>query len=510
MRGKTESGKFFSSPYTSKNCSDCMVCADNTREDVFSHPFHLVKIEAVELRFCQKIPISRRGLLLILWVVLSVLFSGNIGFCQDGSTSFSRQPSWNAGEPSATFVIRPDQKRRMDAYDEQPFPSENGGPVALSPLEGSAASLQQPYRSIDQAFHDAPRRWMPSHFETASLVPQLTYSFDSREWVERYPEALRYDHDAFSSGHVSPVGASLRESLFSVETVPAAPMVAHNVRVSSTEKREPIDLTPNPVYAKHLKHADVCGVVVVQSNFPLTEIRTLLHEIELLQRDLNQYMAVPAPKEKIELSLFKDEASYIRFLKDVFPKAPLDRRALYIKETGKPGVLLVQRTKDFEIDLRHEMTHAVIHASIANVPIWLDEGLAKYFEQAPDERSAKNPYLKYVRFHAKFGAVPSLSRLEKLELIGEMGSREYRDSWSWVHFLIHHSPQTHRLLAGYLQLLASLPEQPSDARRKDKIQIPPLGQYITDVVKDPKGKYLEHFRTWAVDARNEEQSKVGK
>jgi len=236
----------------------------------------------------------------------------------------------------------------------------------------------------------------------------------------------------------------------------------------------------------------------------LTEIKTLLYEIELLQRDLNQYMAVPVPKDKIELCLFKDETSYLRFLKDVFPKAPLDRRALYVKETGKPGTLLVQRTKDFEVDLRHEMTHAIIHASIANVPIWLDEGLAKYFEPPSEERASQNPYLKNVRWNVKFGVVPSLARLEKLEFIGEMGSREYRDSWSWVHFLIHHSRQSHRLLAGYLQLLATLPEQPSDVKKNEKTEIPSISPYITDLVKEPKEKYLQHFRTWAVESKNGE------
>ena len=31
-------------------------------------------------------------------------------------------------------------------------------------------------------------------------------------------------------------------------------------------------------------------------------------------------------------------------------------------------------------DLRHEMTHAYLHSVVPDVPLWLDEGLAKYFE----------------------------------------------------------------------------------------------------------------------------------
>jgi hypothetical protein len=250
-----------------------------------------------------------------------------------------------------------------------------------------------------------------------------------------------------------------------------------------------INLTPS--YTTKLKYAEVYGVVVVQSNFPLTEIKSILEEIKQLQIDLNLYMGVPAPKEKIELCLFRDEKTYLKFLQEVFPNAPRDRRALYIKIDNKPGTLLVQKTEEFEIDLRHEMTHAIIHASIATVPIWLDEGLAKYFEVPIKDRAEKNPYMKQIRWNTRFGAVPSLTRLEKLEHIGQMGSREYRDSWAWVHFLIHHSPQSHRLLAGYLQLLATLP---AETKEHDSDQIPSLTPYLESVIRNPKEQYREHFQ----------------
>ncbi len=447
-------------------------------------------------------------------MVLGLLLLGRIdGFAQDGNVSFAPpSPQWNADEPSATFVVR----KVAEPTDIQLFSSGEQTPVASSypPIP-----IQQPYAHVDHGLNRA----VPSNSASRQNLPpgaHSTYSFDSREWAETYPTypvAGNAGLDSFSSNQVTPSEGNttplnappyqapvLHVSNAQPANTVTEQKVASNIRiVDDTVKKEPapkLDLQPNPKYSKYLKYADVCGVVVVQSNFPLTEIKPLLREIELLQRDLNLYMAVPAPKEKIELCLFRDEASYIRFLKDVYPKAPLDRRALYVKIDKQPGNLLVQRTKDFEIDLRHEMTHAIIHASIPTVPIWLDEGLAKYFEPTPEERATKNPYLKQVRWNVKFGAVPPLNRLERLEFIDEMGTREYRDSWAWVHFLIHHSPQSHRLLAGYLQLLASLPEP--EAGKKAKI--PPLGLYINDVVNNSKEKYLEHFKTWDVELADDE------
>jgi hypothetical protein len=265
-------------------------------------------------------------------------------------------------------------------------------------------------------------------------------------------------------------------------------------------EKPPINLSPT--YQKRLPHVQTCGVVVVQANFPLTEIATILEEIHQLQYDLNRYIGVPEPKEKIELCLFKDEDSYSRFLREFFPKAPTDRRALYIKLEDKPGTLLVQKSKDFEIDLRHEMTHAIIHASVSEVPIWLDEGLAKYFEVPPKDRWRSNPYLSRVRSDARFGIVPSLDRLVRLETIDDMSAKEYRDSWAWTHFLIHRSPETHHLLAAYLQMLATC--SPQDEENTGSVLgrfpltqrrslTPSLKLYLDDIVSNQREAFKEHF-----------------
>jgi hypothetical protein len=190
------------------------------------------------------------------------------------------------------------------------------------------------------------------------------------------------------------------------------------------------------------------------------------------------------------LFLFKDEDSYKRFLKEFFPKAPLDRRALFVKLNNKPGTLMVQKSKNFEIDLRHEMTHAIIHASIPAVPIWLDEGLAKYFELPLHDRAGKNPYMTQVRWNARMGSIPSLERLAKMQTIDDMGASEYRDSWAWTHFMIHRSPGTHQLLAAYLQMLAKLPEEKGTGSK-----VPSLKLYLDDIMTNQRKEFKEHFGT---------------
>ena len=257
------------------------------------------------------------------------------------------------------------------------------------------------------------------------------------------------------------------------------------------QQQPPLDLRPS--FSKRLPYSQVCGVVVCQSDIPLSRMQTIISEISQLQTDLKNYLAIPGATEKIELCIFSTEKAYLNFLKQEFPGAPTDRRALYVKKAGEPGIVLLQKTDDFEIDLRHEMTHAIIHASIHSVPIWLDEGLAKYFEQKPEDRAFRNPYLSKIRLAARFGVVPSLERLENLEHIGEMDVREYRESWAWVHYLIHGSPQTHQLLAGYLQMLAQRPNTPPG---KSSRPLPKLSPYLRRTINGPVADYKRHYKNW--------------
>ena len=247
----------------------------------------------------------------------------------------------------------------------------------------------------------------------------------------------------------------------------------------------------------------IVGAVRYHADFSLDTEFDILRELSYIQKDLKHYLAIPDPKETIEVFFFQSDVTYWEFLYNEFPKAPTDRRALYIKNESGPGMVLTVNGPDLKEDLRHEMTHAFLHAAIPYVPLWLDEGLAEYFEKPRDTRALSNSYFKEVTRKTTFGQVPSISRLEKMIYFDQMGNTEYREAWSWVHFMLHHSRQTHLTLAGYLQLLA-----------KNGKNTPPLEGYLAKAVPDLKKSYVEHFRDWKnrpnVDARATAQSTYNK
>jgi hypothetical protein len=211
------------------------------------------------------------------------------------------------------------------------------------------------------------------------------------------------------------------------------------------------------VFAAEWPDTRVFGPFVCRADFALNQKLEFFRDLGNLQTELVQTLQIAPAKEPIEVYLFHDENTYRRYLKRIYPTLPF-RRAFFIKEKGL-GRVFAFDSPQFETDLRHECTHALLHDVLPVVPLWLDEGLATYFEVPARGRPGKTPQLSNVLWNARFGSVPSLEKLEKITDVTAMGKIEYRDSWAWVHFICHGPSAAHEELVGYLQEIAA--EKPS-------------------------------------------------
>ena len=279
---------------------------------------------------------------------------------------------------------------------------------------------------------------------------------------------------------------------------PSATQPRSPERYARADDESSVHLDLSPQFSHRLPYSTTLGRVVCEADFPLDSVVDLQAEIVQLQKDLVDFLAVPEAREKIELCLFKDMNSYREFIAEIFPGAPTDRPALYVKDKDV-GVLMVPNDPRMVLNVRHEMTHAYLNASLQNVPIWIDEGLAKYFEIPPGERGFRNPYLEDMERNVSglFSSPPSLSRLEKLTTVGQMKSREYRESWSWVHYMMHYSPRTQRVLSNYLRSLRREAQRgisPRDAANLQKQS--PLKRALEEFEPNYKREYVEHFKNW--------------
>nr|WP_303652562.1 DUF1570 domain-containing protein [Paludisphaera mucosa] len=104
-----------------------------------------------------------------------------------------------------------------------------------------------------------------------------------------------------------------------------------------------------------------------------------------------------------------------------------------------------------EEDLRHEAAHALLRGRFGDIPLWVDEGLAEYFEDGPDDLRDRGDRLARLAADVKAGWKPDLRRLETLDEVHQMDPRDYRESWAWVDLLLSDSKQGKPLLLDYLQ-----------------------------------------------------------
>ena len=104
--------------------------------------------------------------------------------------------------------------------------------------------------------------------------------------------------------------------------------------------------------------------------------------------------------------------------------------------------------------MRHECTHGLLHSVLPMVPLWLDEGLAEYFEVPEDQRSFGNPHLRWTRLDARMNHVPPLVQLEAKRDLSQMSSTDYRHAWAWTHFMLHGPPEARQELVDFLADIA--------------------------------------------------------
>ncbi|MBN2477533.1 MAG: hypothetical protein JXB62_23200 [Pirellulales bacterium] len=220
----------------------------------------------------------------------------------------------------------------------------------------------------------------------------------------------------------------------------------------------------------------------VWTEFPLTEVQDLLAELAQLQQDLHRDLGVPGAGQWVAVHLFRDKYSYARYLRQHLAHVPY-RRALYVKSQGQ-GRVYAYRSRELPTDLRHECTHALLHAVLPVVPLWLDEGLAEYYEMPAAKRSFDNPHLRTLRWNLIFGSAPQLESLEKLGDISEMKQAEYRNSWAWVHFMLHGPEAARQELVRYLWEIAS--------------GTPPaaLSQRLEQRLPGTRQRLLAHLKGW--------------
>jgi Protein of unknown function (DUF1570) len=195
---------------------------------------------------------------------------------------------------------------------------------------------------------------------------------------------------------------------------------------------------------------------VFLSDFELNPNSPLFRELANLRDQVYKELQLPSANTLVNVYLFEDRDRYERFMRSKYPDLP-KRRAFFVAQprVGASEELLVYTYWGDRIqeDLRHELTHALLHSVLKDVPLWLDEGLAEYFEVPPEAKGINQRHIEQLRHASQVPFKPDLGRLEQLSQVQEMTPAEYREAWAWVHLMLHDKPEAKTALINYLQQL---------------------------------------------------------
>jgi len=244
------------------------------------------------------------------------------------------------------------------------------------------------------------------------------------------------------------------------------------------------DLVSGPQSVAPTKFTHRAAQYIFFSDFDLKQEKGLLDDLGQLRDRVSKTLQLPLSNATIQVYVFDDQDRYKAYLDKYQGKLPA-RRALFVRQQRgirplEDLLIYTYRTDRLAQDLRHESTHALLNSVIREVPLWLDEGLAEYFELPADRLGVNADHLRLLRNGAA-SFKPDLARLESLKNVQDMMLAEYREAWAWVHLMLHGKPEGRQALLAYV------------AQLRDGKSPGPLGPRLAEIYPDPNAALLQHL-----------------
>ncbi|MFK7820320.1 MAG: DUF1570 domain-containing protein [Planctomycetaceae bacterium] len=234
------------------------------------------------------------------------------------------------------------------------------------------------------------------------------------------------------------------------------------------------------VVTKPGRHSLQLDNLLLLSDFKIARDHELIGELEQLREDIVDTLKLPPQRDQVTVYLFSDRLSYQAYLDTTWPDLP-ERRAYFVGTSRELAVYTFWGSRTLE-DLRHEYTHGILHASLNAVPLWLDEGLAEYFEvRGRRVGSINSEHASELSDALSNGWEPDLKRLENITEFSELQRLDYQESWAWVHYMLHMSPETQVELRDYLHEL------------RTKSDAGPISERLADLTPE----FENRFRVYA-------------
>lgn len=164
------------------------------------------------------------------------------------------------------------------------------------------------------------------------------------------------------------------------------------------------------------------------------------------------------PAAPIQVVAFGSERAYQPFM-PIYNGKRVEVGGLFVSTPGASYVSLRSDLGDQAYPVVfHEYTHLLVRNTLADVPVWLDEGLAEYYatlamageKQATIGRANESHVLQLRERLMPLAELVAVRRDSPLYNEGERRSIFYAESWALVHYLLMGNPERRPQLAVFL------------------------------------------------------------
>ncbi|MDD3469937.1 MAG: hypothetical protein PHE53_08150 [Thermoguttaceae bacterium] len=184
--------------------------------------------------------------------------------------------------------------------------------------------------------------------------------------------------------------------------------------------------------------------LIFHSNVEIQRELPMVRESQILRFTLMD-LGMPASNEPIHIYLFDTESQFLQYANQRVPGFA-DRRAFFAQHQSRLEVYTFL-SDALSTDLRHEVVHGYLHAAVPEIPLWLDEGLAEYFEVPQSEYGQHPDHEKLLSQAEQTGLPPpSMALVEAIVGPATMTSLDYARCWWMVKTQIE-SHTMHDLLS---------------------------------------------------------------
>ncbi|MBT6157227.1 MAG: hypothetical protein HOL01_04370 [Planctomycetaceae bacterium] len=212
------------------------------------------------------------------------------------------------------------------------------------------------------------------------------------------------------------------------------------------------------------------------ADYRFTQSKQAGIELESMAQKLWSELMIPDKRTPVRVYLFSTQKAFSRYVRQHIPtltQADTNRTAMFLLRNGTPYIFAVA-TSELMLNLRHEFVHVLLNTSHENLPIWLDEGIAEFYETKDGRQQEFSQLLS--RQNRLFWK-PSIGRLERLKTMSQLGIVEYAEGWSWVNLLMQGSTSSRQVIPRYLADLRKGVQSPSISERVAAAGIDAVGSW---------------------------------